>query len=305
MKLGYIGLGKMGYNMALRLLEKGHEPVVFDINADVARELGEKGAKTASSLQEVAGQLEAARTVWLMVPSNVVDDVLNELIPLLEKGDTIIDGGNSHYKETMRRAEQVFSAGMNWLDVGTSGGPGGARNGAAMMVGGKRVDYDRYVDLFKDLCVEEGFGYMGKAGAGHFVKMAHNGIEYGMMQAIGEGFEIMKASPLDLDLKEIARVYNHGTVVTSRLIGWLESAFKQYGADLTEISGTVGHTGEGQWTADAAKELGVTATIIDGAFQFRVQSKDNPSYTGQVVSALRNQFGGHAQKKGEKIDSQG
>lgn len=304
MKLGYIGLGKMGSNMVLRLLEKGHEPVVYDVNPNSVKELGTKGAKTANSLQEVVDQLEAPRTVWIMVPSDVVDTVLAELIPLLEKRDTIIDGGNSHYKETMRRAEQVYGAGLHWLDMGTSGGPGGARNGAAIMVGGKREDYDRYIGLLKDLCVDEGYGYMGDAGAGHFVKMVHNGIEYGMMQAIGEGFEMMKKSPLNLDLKEIARVYNHGTVVTSRLIGWLEAAFAEYGTELSDISGTVGHTGEGQWTAEAAKELGIPTPIIEGAFQFRVQSKDHPSYTGQVVSALRNQFGGHAQKKGEKIDSQ-
>ena len=216
-----------------------------------------------------------------------------EFIQFLDKGDTIIDGGNSPYKDSIRRAKELDGKGIDFLDAGVSGGPSGARNGACIMVGGKRVVYRKFKNLFRDLSARKGYAYVGKSGAGHFVKMVHNGIEYGMMQAIAEGFAVMKVSPFDLNLLKIADLYNHQSVIESRLVGWLKTAFKQYGEDLEYISGSVAQTGEGSWTVEAAKELGIPAPIIEGALNFRIQSQTNPTYTGKIVSALRNQFGGH------------
>jgi len=293
MKLGYIGLGKMGFNMVERLLEKGYEVVVFDKNEDAVKNISRYGAKPANSFQSLVSALSPPRPIWIMIPHQVVGSVLKGLTPSLQKGDTIIDGGNSPFKESMRRAKELEEKGIDFLDVGVSGGPSGARNGACIMVGGRREIYERYKNLFRDLSAKGGYGYMGKSGAGHFVKMVHNGIEYGMMQALSEGFATMKASPFGLDLTKIAEIYNHRSVIESRLVGWLKNAFEQYGESLNEISGSVSHSGEGLWTVEAAKELGVSVPIIEGALTFRINSQNNPSYTGQIVSALRNQFGGH------------
>lgn len=296
MQLGYIGLGKMGINMVERLLEKGHEVVAFDVNKEARKQAELAGAKTVDSIESLPASLEPPRLIWLMVPHKIVDKVLEELTANLQKGDTIIDGGNSFYKDSMRRAKEITAKGIRFLDVGVSGGPGGARSGACLMVGGEKDDYERLKLLFRDLATEHGYGYMGKAGAGHFVKMVHNGIEYGMMQSLAEGFAIMKNSEFDLDLTKIADLYNHGSVVESQLVEWLKDGFEQYGENLEEVSGSVGHTGEGEWTAKTAEELGVSAPIIKGAFDFRVESAKNPSYIGKILSALRNQFGKHSIK---------
>ena len=293
MKLGYIGLGKMGFNMVERLLEKGHEVVAYNRSEKPVREIAEKGAIPASSLQSLVSTLSAPRLIWLMIPHEAVEGVIMEFIQFLDKGDTIIDGGNSPYKDSIRRAKELDGKGIDFLDAGVSGGPSGARNGACIMVGGKRVVYRKFKNLFRDLSARKGYAYVGKSGAGHFVKMVHNGIEYGMMQAIAEGFAVMKVSPFDLNLLKIADLYNHQSVIESRLVGWLKTAFKQYGEDLEYISGSVAQTGEGSWTVEAAKELGIPAPIIEGALNFRIQSQTNPTYTGKIVSALRNQFGGH------------
>ena len=297
MILGYIGLGKMGFGMVSRLLEKGHKVVAFDPNAEAVKKISAEGAKGAGSIAELISLLPAPRTVWVMVPHQAVDGVLSEIIPLLGVGGTIIEGGNSPYKESIRRAKEIEAKGIGFLDAGVSGGPGGARNGACVMVGGRKELFDKYEALFRDISVDNGYGYMGKSGAGHFVKMAHNGIEYGMMQAIAEGFEVMKKSDFELDLRKVADLYNHGSVVESHLVEWLKEGFEKYGEDLGEISGKVSHSGEGLWTVEAAKELGVPAPIIEGALQFRVDSQKNPSYTGQLLSAMRNMFGGHEVKK--------
>ncbi|MEW6571590.1 MAG: phosphogluconate dehydrogenase (NAD(+)-dependent, decarboxylating) [Nitrospirota bacterium] len=293
MKLGYIGLGKMGFNMVQRLLEADYEVTVFDKNEDAVREISRFGARPAGSLKLLALSLEAPRLIWLMVPYHVVDSVVIELSLFLKEGDTIIDGGNSPYKESVRRSKELDMKGIDFMDAGVSGGPRGARNGACIMVGGRKEVFERNEKLFKDLSAEGGYAYMGQSGAGHFVKMVHNGIEYGMMQAIAEGFSVLKASPFSLDLIRIADVYNHGSVIESRLIGWLKKAFEEYGEELGNISGSVAHTGEGIWTVETAKEFGVPAPIIEGALNFRLQSERNPSYTGQILSALRSQFGGH------------
>ncbi len=296
MKLGYIGLGKMGSNMVERLLEKGHEVMAFDRNADAVKAARNKGAQTADTLIPLVAALTLPRLVWIMVPHQAVDAVLKELTPLLAKGDAVVDGGNSPYKESIRRAGELEARGIDFLDAGVSGGPAGARNGACIMVGGKKEVFQKFDTLFRDLSVPDGYGHMGRTGAGHFVKMVHNGIEYGMMQALAEGFAVMKASDFGLDLTKIADVYNHQSVIESRLVGWLRSAFVQYGEELKDISGSAAQSGEGMWTVEAGKELGVPTPIIQAALDFRLQSQANPSYTGKLVSAMRNQFGGHEVK---------
>lgn len=297
MKLGYIGLGKMGYNMAERLLEKGHQLVVFNRSEEPVKKISKQGAQPGASLQSLVTALAPPRLIWLMVPYQAVEEIINGLVPSLQKGDTVIDGGNSPYKESIRRAHDLDQKGIHFLDAGVSGGPAGARNGACIMVGGRKEIFQKHEKLFRDLSVEHGYGYMGEAGAGHFVKMVHNGIEYGMMQAVAEGFAVMKSSPFDLDLTGVADLYNHKSVIESRLVGWLKNAFEQHGKDLSEISGSVAQSGEGMWTVEAAKEIGVPVSIIKGALDFRLESRNNPSYTGKIVSALRHQFGGHEVKE--------
>jgi 6-phosphogluconate dehydrogenase len=298
MKIGYIGLGKMGMGMVQNLLEHGHEVVVANRSKEPVDVAVEYGATGAYSYTELIEQLESPRTIWLMVPWQAVDEVIAEILPQLAPGDTIIDGGNSPYVETVRRAREITGAGIQFMDIGVSGGPAGARSGACMMVGGDDADFKKYEALIRDCCIPNGYGYMGGHGAGHFVKMVHNGIEYGMMQAIGEGFEVMKQAPeFSINLTEVARVYNTGSVIESRLVGWLHKAFIEEGEDLDAISGSVKHSGEGLWTVEAAKRNGVPVPIIEGSLAFREESTGNPSYTGQVVSALRNQFGGHEVKK--------
>ncbi len=297
MQVGYIGLGKMGFAQVERLLEYGHKVAAWNRSEGPRKEAEKIGADVSETFDDVCRKLKAPRLIWLMVPHAVVDDVLRELVPHLQKGDTVIDGGNSFYKHSMRRAKQLSKKGIHFLDVGTSGGPGGARKGACLMIGGEKKVYQKYEKLFRDLALLDGYAYMGSAGAGHFVKMVHNGIEYGMMQAIGEGFEVMKRSKFKLPLLPIASLYNKGSVIESKLVGWLAKAYKEKGENLKGISGEVSHSGEGLWTVQTAKELRVPVKVIEDSLKFRVKSKGNSSYTGQVVSALRNQFGGHNVKK--------
>jgi len=296
MKLGYIGLGKMGANMVERLLEKGHEVVAYDRNADAVKATKNKGAQPADTLAALVAALPLPRLVWIMVPHQAVDAVLKELTPLLAPGDVVVDGGNSPYKKSIRRAKELEARGIDFLDAGVSGGPAGARNGACIMVGGRKEVFQKFETVFRDFSVPDGYGYMGRTGAGHFVKMVHNGIEYGMMQALAEGFAVMKASDFGLDLTKITDVYNHRSVIESRLVGWLQSAFVQYGEDLKDITGSAAQSGEGMWTVEAGKELGIPTPIIQAALDFRIQSQKDPSYTGQLISAMRNQFGGHEVK---------
>ncbi len=292
-RIGYIGLGKMGFNMVGRLLEKGYRIAVFDANDHAVEDTARLGAEGAVSIEGLAARLEPPRLVWLMVPHTVVDSVLETLVPSLAAGDIVVDGGNSYYKDSIRRAGDVAKKGIEFLDVGVSGGPAGARSGACIMAGGRREVFDRYEQLFRDLAVPHGYGYMGGHGAGHFVKMVHNGIEYGMMQALAEGFSLMKSSPFELNLTEVAELYDHGSVITSRLTGWLRKAFEEYGENLDVISGSVAQSGEGKWTVEAGREYGVTTPIIEGAVNFRIASNTHPSYEGQIIAALRNQFGKH------------
>jgi 6-phosphogluconate dehydrogenase len=297
MKLGYIGLGKMGFNMVERLLEKGHEVVAFDRDREAVAAIASKGAEPAASLEAMVVRLQAPRLIWIMVPYGAVDAVLQELMPLLAKGDAVIDGGNSPYKHTMRRAGELGDRGIEFLDAGISGGPGGARTGACIMVGGKQEVYRTYETLFRDLALENGHLYTGPSGSGHFVKMVHNGIEYGMMQALAEGFSVLKTSPFGLDMADVAKLYEHGSVIESRLVDWLREGYEQFGSELKEVSGTAAQSGEAMWTIEAARELGVPVPVIQASLDFRLASARNPSYTAKIISVLRHQFGGHEMKK--------
>ena len=307
--IGYIGLGKMGANMVERLLDYNWNIVAYDPDS-VAREAAKAaGAKVVSSAAEVIVSMQPSpppspqlgrgepRIVWIMVPHQAVDEVLAEVTPHLQAGDIVIEGGNSFYKDSIRRGEALQKLGVHYLDIGVSGGPSGARKGASLMIGGEKAAYKQLLGLFSDISVAGGYDYMGSSGAGHFVKMVHNGIEYGMMQAIAEGFAVLKEWRDDIDVERVAHLYNNGSVIESRLIHWLKDAYEIYGDSLESISGSVAHSGEGKWTVETAKELGIPVPIIEGAFEFRLQSQDNPSYTGKIVSALRNQFGGHDVKK--------
>lgn len=286
-------MGKMGAAMVRRLMEKEWNVTGYNQEEAETRKLVDEGMRGAYSLKELVQTLEPPRLVWLMVPHTAVESVLEELVPLLEEGDTIIDGGNSPYALSIARADMLLGKSITFLDAGVSGGPSGARNGGCVMVGGDEEVFRRYEELFRDISAPDAYAYFGRSGSGHFVKMVHNGIEYGMMQAIAEGFSLMKRSHFDLDLQEVARVYNKRSVIESRLVGWLYDTYKREGQELENVSGRVSHSGEGQWTVDAAKELGIAVENIEQSLRFREESQENPSYTGKVVSALRNAFGGH------------
>jgi glucose-6-phosphate 1-dehydrogenase len=296
-EIGVVGLGKMGASLARRLMERGWRTVGYNRTASVTMAMEPEGLVAAFSLAEMVDTLATPRVVWLMVPAGkVVDDLLfgaGGLAESLEAGDTVIDGGNSHYKDAAARAERLAERGIRFIDVGTSGGPAGARRGACLMIGGERDHFEAMRPLWSDVAVEGGYRFFAGIGAGHFVKMVHNGIEYGMMQALAEGFTILKASEYSLDLTEVAAVYDRGSVIESRLVGWLEGAFKLHGEDLEGVSGAVGHTGEGGWTVEAARERGIQARVIEDALRFRVESERDPDWTGRVLSALREQFGQH------------
>ncbi|MDP2654109.1 MAG: decarboxylating 6-phosphogluconate dehydrogenase [Candidatus Omnitrophota bacterium] len=295
--LAIVGLGKMGAGMARRMLDQGWRVVGYNRSPDATRELAKDGLIPAFSLKEMIDNLPGKKIVWLMVPAGKsVDEIISGkdgLVQYLKPGDLIIDGGNSYYKDTVARAKKLAKLGIGFLDCGTSGGPSGARTGACLMIGGKVKDFKSAEPLFHDFALPDGYQFFPGAGAGHFVKMVHNGIEYGMMQAIAEGFTILKKSGYKLDLTRVTEIYNHGSVIQSRLVGWLKDAFVMYGENLDPISGTVAHSGEGTWTVKTARELGVTAKVIEAALQFRHRSEKNPNYTGQLVSALRGQFGHH------------
>ncbi len=304
-RIAIIGLGKMGKGLARQLLEKGWEVHGMNRSQDIVEELASEGMKKLHSLEDIA-QIPTPRVVWLMLPAKggVIDEQLfgNEasgttgLAQILESGDMIIDGGNSNFKETIERGKKLaeINPEIGFMDVGVSGGPEGARNGACCMIGGSDEAFAYCKDVFEAISLPGGFSHFTGIGAGHFVKMVHNGIEYGMMQAIGEGFGVMKDTPYySLDLKEVARIYQHGSVIESRLVGWMGQAFEDWGVDLATISGEVAASGEGEWTVDTAKEMGLEIPVIEESLRFRERSQGNPSYIGKAVSAQRGQFGGH------------
>jgi len=297
--IGIIGLGKMGSGLALQLLDKGWEVHGYNRTDGQIKKLEKKGLIGASSIGDLVGGLKPPRVVWLMVPQGKpVQEILflkGGLTTWLSKGDLVIDGGNSYYIDSVNNAKKLEKYGIKHLDVGVSGGPSGARNGACLMIGGNKRDFERNEHLFRDLSVLGGYDYFKGHGAGHFVKMIHNGIEYGIMQSIAEGFNILKKSKYDLNLRDVASVYNHGSVIESKLIGWLDSAFFLHTSELKKVTGRVHHTGEGEWTVMTAKKTKLKAKIIEEALKYRINSKKS-DYTGKIVSALREQFGGHSVK---------
>lgn len=307
MKIGYVGLGRMGKNMVLHLLEQGIEVVAWNRSPEPREEVKKAGALAVETIEELVETLRNSQngesiTIWLMLPAGeTTDEFIDKLLPLLQKGDLLIDGGNSFYKDTLRRAEKIKPTGIRFMDIGTSGGPGGARTGACLMIGGDASDYEEIKELVVAASSKDAYGHFGPVGAGHFAKMVHNGVEYGMMEAISEGAAILKSAPFPLDLQEIFRVYNNRSVVESRLVGWALDALKE-DPELKEYSSVVGHTGEGEWTANTADELGVSADVIKRSFEIRVESdkveENSPDgYRNKMTSAMRGKFGQHAVKK--------
>ena len=336
MQLGMVGLGRMGANLVRRLMRDGHRCVVYDVNADVVKELEGEGATGAASLEDFAVKLEAPRTAWLMLPAAVVDATLEQLVPLLEPGDTVIDGGNSYYRDDITRAKQLAPQGIHYVDCGTSGGVFGLDRGYCLMIGGETGVVERLGPIFTTLAPGEGSaaptpgrtrtggtapqGYLhcGPSGAGHFVKMVHNGIEYGMMAAIAEGLSIIRhanagkvtqvadaeTTPLrdpeayqyDIDVAEVAELWRRGSVVGSWLVDLIADAFAR-SPGLDDFAGRVSDSGEGRWTVIAAVEEGVPAPVITASLYERFESRGLGEFTAKILSAMRSEFGGHAEKK--------
>ncbi|WP_226527511.1 phosphogluconate dehydrogenase (NAD(+)-dependent, decarboxylating) [Metabacillus niabensis] len=296
MKVGLIGLGKMGLNISKNLIDHHHEVVAFDINEQAIDEIKQYGAHGTTNLNELVQTLEHPRIVWIMVPHKVVDQVIQDIKPLLADGDIVIEAGNSHYKESMRRYEEFKEVGVSYLDVGTSGGMEGARNGANYMIGGDQEAFGIVEPIFRDTSVEKGYVYTGKSGSGHYLKMVHNGIEYGMMAAIAEGFEVLEKSRFDYDYEQVARVWSNGSVIRSWLMELTENAFAK-DAKLDGIKGIMHSSGEGKWTVEEALDLQAATPVIALSLMMRYRSLETDTFTGKVVAALRNEFGGHAVEK--------
>ena len=296
MKIGFIGLGKMGANMVQRLLLDNHQVVVWNRSSGPVEEMAAKGAIASSSIADLVSKLPERKVVWLMVPSGkAVDDNLEILLSLLKNEDIIIDGGNSYWKDTRERGQKITAKGIHYLDCGTSGGVWGLQNGYCLMYGGNE-DATKYVSpVYKTLAPENGHVYCGESGAGHFVKMVHNGIEYGMMQAFAEGFEIMEKSPYNINLTKVADAWQYGSVVRSWLLELAVRAFKD-DPKLEKLEDYVQDSGEGRWTVQTAMDLDVPAHVITASLFTRFQSRQDESFAMKVLAALRNQFGGHAVK---------
>jgi 6-phosphogluconate dehydrogenase len=293
MKIGLIGLGKMGFNLALNFASKGFDVIAYDRNKKNSSE----EIKIAASLGELCQSLPQQKIIWLMVPAgDAVDSVIDGLIPQLQKGDIIIDGGNSHYKQTIARAKNLEAKDIHLLDCGTSGGVNGARHGVCTMVGGKKEIAEQCEKIFKSISVVGGHLYCGKSGSGHFVKMVHNGIEYGMMQSIAEGLEVLHTYDDQVDLAAVTKLWNHGSVVRGWLMELSHNALSK-DHNLDSIKGTMHSSGEGKWTVETALEMGVPAPVITMSLLMRYRSQATDTFSGKVVAALRNEFGGHAVEK--------
>jgi 6-phosphogluconate dehydrogenase len=292
MQLGMIGLGRMGNGMTARLREHGHDVKTYDPNVE---------ARTAASLAELRSQLDAPRAFWMMVPAGkVTEDVFQELLRIAEEGDTIVDGGNSNFRDSQRRYAQARERGLHFADAGVSGGIWGLEVGFCLMVGGDDEPVGRLEPVFTALAPEDGYAHVGPEGAGHFVKMVHNGIEYGLMQAYAEGFDIMEHSEFELDLHEIAGIWRYGSVIRSWLLELLHSAFEQHGNELADIAPFVEDSGEGRWTIHEAIAENVAAPVISASLFARFASRDEVNFGAKVAAALRNEFGGHAIKAAGK-----
>ncbi len=299
MQIGMIGLGRMGMNMVRRLLQGRHQIVAYNRTPDKVRQIMKEGAKGAFSMEELVSLLKPPRVVWLMLPAGkIVDEHISQLRRLLKKGDIIVEGGNSFFRDDLRHAEELQPYGIHYLDVGVSGGIWGLKIGYCLMIGGERRIYRFLEPLFKTLAPKEGYLYCGQTGAGHFVKMTHNGIEYGMMSAYGEGFDLLKASPYGdkLDLSKVAHLWNQGSVVRSWLLELAERAF-QKDPGLSAIRGYVEDSGEGRWTVQQAVDLAVPMPVISASLFQRFRSRKEESFSDKLLAALRWEFGGHEIKK--------
>jgi 6-phosphogluconate dehydrogenase len=286
MQLGMIGLGRMGSGMTERLREGGHEVQTYDPNVE---------ARTAASLVELKEQLAAPRAFWLMIPAGkITEDVFQDLLGLLDEGDTIVDGGNSNFRDSQRRHSEAQKRGLHFVDAGVSGGIWGLEVGFCLMVGGEDEPVKRLQPIFETLAPEDGYAHVGPSGAGHFVKMVHNGIEYGLMQSYAEGFEIMEHSEFELDPHQISGIWRNGSVVRSWLLELLHAAFEQHGSKLDDIAPYVEDSGEGRWTINEAINENVPAPVIAASLFARFQSRDEMKFSAKVAAALRQQFGGHA-----------
>ncbi|HOY05181.1 MAG TPA: decarboxylating 6-phosphogluconate dehydrogenase [Saprospiraceae bacterium] len=295
MQIGLIGLGKMGYNIALNLNNHGHAVVAHDVSAELTASIGTvQGIETGETIESLCRRLTGRRVIWLMVPAGpIVDDVINSLVPHLAPGDILIDGGNSNFKDSVRRYTALKGKDIDFIDCGTSGGTSGALNGACTMVGGEPEVFAYCKAIFDDISLPGGSLYVGGPGAGHFTKMVHNGIEYGMMQAIAEGFEVLEQSQYDVDFQKIAELWNHGSVVRSWLMELVANAFSK-DPNLDSIRGVMHSSGEGKWTLETALDLGVPTPVIALSLMMRYRSQQADTFSGKVVAALRNEFGGHA-----------
>jgi len=300
MELGMIGLGRMGANMAERLLRGGHRVIGFDPNADARARLEAKGAASATSLEDLVAKLPAPRTLWLMVPAGAItDQTIETLLPLLAAGDALIDGGNANYKDTQRRATLAAARKIDYVDSGTSGGIWGLAEGYSLMIGGDKAAVERLTPIFQTLAPapDSGWGHVGPVGSGHYTKMIHNGIEYGLMQAYAEGFSILKhKTEFGLDLHQIAEIWRNGSVVRSWLLDLTADALAK-NPQMSGIAPHVDDSGEGRWTVAEAIDLNVPAPVITSSLLERLRSRDDDSYTDKLLAALRNEFGGHAVKK--------
>ncbi len=296
MKIGFVGLGRMGANMVRRLLRDGHQVVAFNRTPDKTREIAGEGAEAAFTLEELVSKLEKPRVVWIMVPAgDATEAQITELMALLEPGDIIVDGGNTNFHDDQRRHPELKAKGVHYVDAGVSGGIWGLANGFCLMVGGEPEPVQHLEPVFRSLAPADGYLHVGGPGAGHYVKMVHNGIEYGMMQAYAEGFEILHSSEYKLDLRGISHIWNHGSVVRSWLLELAERAFEN-DQDLAHLKGWVADSGEGRWTVQEAIDRDVPAPVITMSLLMRLRSRQDDSYGAKVLAALRNEFGGHAVK---------
>lgn len=299
----------MGKNMVLRLLEHGIEVVAWNRSPEPVEEVKTAGAEGSSTIDELISKLEAPRIIWIMVTAGeVVDEIVNQLADKLSPGDLVIDGGNSFYKDTLKRNEILSKKDINFMDIGTSGGPGGARSGACLMIGGREEDFEKIKELAKAAAAPDAYQYLGPVGSGHFAKMVHNAIEYGMMESIGEGLAILKNSQFKYDFVKVLDIYNHRSVVESRLIGWAQDAFKK-DPNLSDISSSIGSgglgtrvPGEADWTVDVANEMKIDVPAMESSIKVRSESandaEDSPNgFRNKVISAIRGEFGQHDVKK--------
>jgi 6-phosphogluconate dehydrogenase len=296
MQLGLIGLGRMGSGMTLRLLQGGHQVMVYDRVPEAGAALASKGATVTGSLEDLGQKLKAPRIIWLMIPAGPpVDDAIQHLSGTLSPGDVIIDGGNSNYKDSIRRAEGLRSAQIEFLDAGVSGGIWGLKVGFNLMVGGNQAVFTQVEPIFQTLAPADGYAYVGPSGAGHYAKMVHNGIEYSMLQSYAEGFEILKAAPFGFDLEQLATLWNHGSVIRSWLLELAQAAFER-DPQLSRIRGYVEDSGEGRWTLHDAIDHAVPAPALAMSLFMRFRSRQDDSFSDKVIAALRNEFGGHPVK---------